>query len=463
MPVDTVHPTYINAMKRVEYTRDAIAGSDAVKAKTVKYLPAFIPHDSARYSQYLQRAYYTNFTGRTEAGLVGAAFRKPFSEKELTAEIKYMDDNTDGEGIGLQQMAKFAVRELTAAGNHGLLADYPEGPNNPSKEQVQSLGLRASIKAYEAETIINFDTRVVLGQTLLSLVVLKEIIHTPIDKYSWTDKITYRVLSLDDANIYTQEVIDQDGTTITEPFTPRQNGVVMNRIPFYFLGTVDNTPGYDKPALYDMADINYAHYRNTADREESLYFTSQKMIHVDIGDTTPEQWAKENPNGIVLGSRRAIVTVKGDAKILESEPTSELGEAIKEKEQQAVAIGAKLVVGAGINETAEAARINASSETAVLADIVNNVSDGLEGALKDCALFNGATNTDDIKIKLNSSFYDDTLTLQDIQALVLLKDSSLITSDLALNRLRARGWIDSELTNQDIIDQTGDEPAGLID
>jgi hypothetical protein len=457
----------MTAMDRVELTRSASAGSDAVKAGRTKFLPGFIPEDEDRYSQYLKRAYYTNFTGRTAAAMNGAVFRKPFKKRELPTQIEYLFENADGEGMSLEQLAKRSVDELLKAGNYGFLAEYPEGPENPSLEQIQQMGLRANIKTYNVENIINFDTDTIGGETVLTLVVLHEAEKVYADPYDWTYESHYRVLRLAQESdgspyVYTQAVYKEGGEVVREPFTPRQNGKVMQRIPFYFCGTVDNKAGYDKPALYDIAEVNLAHYRNTADREEMLYMTGQKMIHIDIGDTAPSDWEKHNPNGVTLGSRRAIITKNGDAKILESSPDSEIGNAIKEKEDQIVAIGAKLITGNSANETAETARINASSETSVLNNIVGNVSEALEGACEDCARFMGIDG-EGVEIELNDSFYDETLTFQDIQAMILLKDSGLYTEEMALDKMRATGWIDSDLSNQDIINEADNAPAGMMD
>jgi hypothetical protein len=84
MPVSTQHPDYSKYVSVWAQTRDAVKGSVAVKEKKHKYLP--VPDNTSgderkgtetvRYRQYIKRALYTNFTGRTKNALVGAAFRK---------------------------------------------------------------------------------------------------------------------------------------------------------------------------------------------------------------------------------------------------------------------------------------------------------------------------------------------------------------------------------------------------
>lgn len=461
MPVNTTHSTYGKAMRAVTYTRVAAQGGEDVLKTLPMVKTGNDADDLERHAKLLERAYYTNFTGRTQESMVGAVFRKKFQQRELPDKADYLFDNADGEGMSLEQLAKRAISELMVAGNYGFLADYPEGKENPSLEDANKAGLRASIKTYPVETIINFDTAVVNGETILSLVVLKETERDYTDRFEWTDKPQYRVLYIDEnTGNYTQEVYDDSLNMVGKSKTPRQNSKFMKRIPFYFVGTVDNKPGYDKPALLDMADINYAHLRNTAENEEAMWMTNQPMYHVNIGDTTTEFWKSENPNGLQAGSRRAVVTKNGSLELVQPSEMSNYITAIERKEQQAVAIGAKLITGVAANQTAETARINASSETSVLNTIVGNVSEALEGACKDCALFMGADESK-VQIELNDSFYDESLTYQDIQAMVLLKDANLYTAEMALERLRAHGLIESDKTNQELLLAFSDNAGGL--
>lgn len=460
MPVDTQHDTYAKAVSRASYTRIAAEGGEKVIDSLPKVSTGNTIDDDERHAKLKERAYYTNFTGRTESAMTGAVFRKEFKKRELPDQIDYLLENADGEGMSLKQLAKRSISELLVAGNYGYLADYPEGPQNPSLEQVQQLGLRANIKTYNAETIINFDTRVVNGVEVLSLVVLLESDKDYTDIYSWKIKKQYRVLALTEEGVYTQAIYDESLALVGDVKMPKQNGSVMNRIPFYFIGTTDNKAGYDKPALYDMACINYAHLRNTAENEEAMWMTNQPMYHVNMGDTNPDAWKEQNPNGIQAGSRRAVITQNGSMDLVQANPVSNYENAIKQKEEQAVAIGAKLITGVAANQTAEAARINASSETSVLNTIVGNVSEAMEGAIEDCARFMGA-DSESVEIELNDSFYDQTLTAQDISAMILLKDGGLYTQEMALDKLRATGWVETDKTNEDLLIEIGDDAGGM--
>ncbi len=458
MPVNVPIPQYEHAIKAAMITRDACQGEEHVKHRGREYLPQPSVMDDEEYARYKTRAYYTNFTGRTKDGMIGAVFRKDMAKKEL-GQVEYLVDNADGAGAGIEQLAKRGISELLEGGNYGFLVDYPQVADNPSLEQT--MGVSASILPYKVESIISYDTKEINGKDVLSLVVLKEESKVYSDRFTWTYESEYRALFLDDDNIYNQ-VLYSEGGAVLEEYLPKQNGKPMRHIPFYWAGSVDNKPGYDKPALLDLAIVNLAHYRNTADHEQELFLCGQKMAHINIGDMSTDQWTTANPDGIVIGSARAIVTQNGSADLLEPQSGGALKEAIADKEAQAVSIGAKLINGNTVNQTAETARINASSETSVLNTIVGNISEALTMACKDCARFMGVSD-EGIEIELNREFFEFTFDYKDAQMMVLLKDSNLMTSDQALNTLRKAGLIDTDMDNQDLLNEMEKEPSGMVD
>ena len=119
--------------------------------------------ESLRYQQYLKRALFTNFTGRTKNALVGAAFRK-MPVLEIPVALDYLLEDATGDGLGLVQMAKDELSNLLETGRSFLLVDYPQAEDGMSAEDVTALDLKASIVPYEAEQVINWRTEAVRGR-----------------------------------------------------------------------------------------------------------------------------------------------------------------------------------------------------------------------------------------------------------------------------------------------------------
>ena len=409
MPVDTTNPTYDIYKNEWIKTRDACKGSVAVKSKKSQYLP--VPDaetnpmgiDSIRYKQYLNRAVFTNYTGRTKNALVGAAFRKkPIIE--LPDGLEYLIDDATGDGLSLEQLAKDELNNLLETGRSLLLVDYPQTEEGMSSEQVSILNLTASIIPYKAEAVINWKTEVIAGRNMLTLIVLEEPYLENSDEFSHESKMQYRVLRLKEEG-YCQQIY-RDNEPYTEEFYPRKSdGSVFDYIPVTFVGSQNNDSTIDNAPLSDIADVNMAHYKNSADYEESCFITGQPTLFI-THSLTQEQWNEYNPKGIKIGSRAGhVLGDTGSANLLQANPNNLVMEAMKAKEQQMVAIGARIITDRGGNETAEGARIRFASENSVLGDIVGNLS----SAIKSCIYWVGefmGVDTDECVFIINREFYD---------------------------------------------------------
>jgi hypothetical protein len=353
MPVDSTHKQYQDSVAKWQLVRDCVAGADTVRGQAETYLPHpdRTAQDAAqRYADYITRAQYVNVLGRTRNAMVGMAFRKP-PVMELPAQLEYLIENASGDGLSLEQLAKNTVSDLLETGRYGLLADYPIAEEGQSAAQTQSI--TASIKAYKPESIINWSATVINGQSVLSQVVLRETIETSTDGFESVESYQYRVLKLVD-NIYTIELW-KDGDVIGTAEPRQANGSRFNFIPFIIAGAVSNDPSVDNAALYDIAELNIGHYRNSADYEESVFLVGQPQ---PVIAGLSQSWLDSAGGSYKYGSRQAWTLPEGgNASLLQVQPNSMAMEAMNHKELQMISIGARLIQPSGQAETAEAARI----------------------------------------------------------------------------------------------------------
>lgn len=457
MPVHSLHYDYESAQDAVKTTRDACAGQKAIKRERTRYLPEFYPPDAERYEKYIDRAYYVNVVGRTKSALIGAVFRRPI-KANLPPALEYLMDNADGQGQSLEQVAKFACSEILETDRYGFLVDFPTAPDGASLADTRDL--KATILGYDFESIINWDTEVINGKETLKLVVLAEEEKIYKDIFSWSKEDRYRVLRLDEQGQYVQEVYTHDGDLLSA-IRPLQAGVPMGHIPFYFVGGEDNSTSINTPPLFDLANVNIAHYRNCADYEEGTHLHGQPTLVIDTGDTGATEFEQLNPNGVTVGSRRGIALQHGKAMLLQAEANGAAHEAMVHKEEQMVSIGARLITQRGVNQTAESARIAASSEASVLNSIVGNVSEALEAACEDVAAFMGVDSAD-VYVKLNRDFFDGSIDANQAMMLIQFADRGDIARSDVRAKLREAGWLEDFRTDEMIDEEAEANPMGLL-
>ena len=351
--------------------------------------------------------------------------------------------------LSLEQLSQALTGDTIAVGRVGVLVDYPTAEEGLTASEVSQMGLSARIKPYKTESIINWATESVGSTSVISMVVLRENITVLSDDgFEWVPVTQYRVLKLIEG-VYTQIVMDDEDNIISVAEPRQADGATFNVIPFIFIGSENNDPDVDSAPLYDMANINIGHYKNSADYEELIHISGNPTLMIST-NFSAEEFSEANPNGIKVGSRSGHnLGPGGSAQFLQVNPTQVADEAMQRKEQQAVMTGARLVMPQSGVETAEAARIRNSADNSVLSIIVNNVEDGVKRALEFCVMFMGG-NPDDVVYELNKQFYDHKMDPQELMAQIQLLDRRVIATQDVRSSIRRAGIVDAERTDEDI-------------
>lgn len=425
--------------------RDCLAGQDVIKNARTTYLPMPNATDKSdenvlRYSQYLERAVFYNVTQRTHGGLVGQVFRRE-PVREIPSNLDVLVKDVDGAGVTLNQQAKKTLGEVIAYGRCGLFADYPKTDNPTSLAAAQSGFIRPTITLFEPWSITNWRTRQVGARRLLSLVVLAEDCEAEDDGFEIKTRRRWRVLSLDENGIYRVDLWGggEKGLTIHDTSYPvDSNGNNLREIPFVFAGAINNDPAVDLPPLYDMAVLNLAHYRNSADYEESAYIVGQPTPYFSgLTKDWVEDVFKKKP--IQLGSRGAVpLPEAGKAGLLQASPNSMPIEAMNLKEKQMISLGAKLVEQSTVQRTATEARQEEAAESSILSSCAHNVSAAYEQALLYCSTFVSSAPVV-IKYQLNTEFELSRMSATEIQQIVANWTSGAVTFLEMRDSLRKAG------------------------
>lgn len=482
MPASDQHRLYTRNKDRWALVRDCVEGSDAIKSsrktesldsndsRTVKgihnlsgsrYLPIPNPKDDSqenidRYIQYRMRANYVNFTGHTKDGFTGMIGRKK-SEIELDSSVEHLVDNADGSGQSLQQLIQSSISNTLETGRYGLLADFPVSAGGT---QDQTIGLEATIKRYPAESIVNWRESVISSHKQLIMVVLsEEVDKVSEDNFSVENVCYHRVLFLEDG-IYKQRLYDENDELLTfgedkeTDIIPRKHdGSNWSEIPFQFIGSIDNDPNPDKAPLYDLAEINIGHYRNSADFEESSFLVGQPT---PVISGLTQSWVSDvMKNGVTFGSRSAVLLpVEATAQLLQADANTMPTKGMELKEAQMVRIGAKIITDSGGVETAEAAKIRFAGQNSKLGMLVTNVEKGVINTVNWAMEFMGGSGENEIEI--NRDFYEATLDPQLLVANMQLMDRGVIAKSDIRAGLRKKGLIEAERTDEEIDKEVGD-------
>lgn len=272
---------------------------------------------------------------------------------------------------------------------------------------------------YSPQEIINWRTIELGAKELISLVVLFEKYIIEDDGFEMKHAVQFRVLKLNEAGEYIQEIWKEDAPTqidensmkvpntgnfkLSKTFFPKDfGGNSLKEIPFSFIGSENNDPVPDSPNFYDLASLNLAHYRNSADYEESCYLVGQPTL---VMSGLTEDWVKDVLGGkATMGSRGGLpLPTGGTAELLQAEQNTMVKEAMDTKERQMVALGAKLVEQKEVQRTATEAGLESAAEGSTLANVTKNVSTAFTNALKWALQF-VSNGQEEILFELNTDF-----------------------------------------------------------
>lgn len=423
--VTFVRPELARLYAQYKLIRDCISGEPVIKDYTTTYLPMPNAHDQspenkARYKAYLKRAVFYNVTRRTLAGLVGQVFMRDPVIKVPDIMEPVLNDAT-GSGVSLVQCAKKSESMTLAYSRSGVLIDYPttDAEGGATIEDLNAGKVRPIITTYSPMEIINWRVFQMGAVEMLCLVVIFELYCVEDDGFEMKRAGQFRVLSLDENLEYVQQIWREvqprqiDGSTIpnrgsfinVENLTTRPkgaDGLPLKEIPFKFIGSENNDTNPDNPNMYDLASVNIAHYRNSADYEEACYVLGQPTL---VTTGLHQQWIDTVLKGEAqMGSMGGLPLGKDmDAKLLQAEPNMMIKEAMEMKERQMVALGAKLVEQKDVQRTAFETKVEATGEGSILSSTTKNVSEVYLWALKWCARLMNLPD-DTIEFELNTDF-----------------------------------------------------------
>ena len=447
--VAETHKTYKKNIKKWQRLRHAIEGQDAVHEAGELYLPKLGGQDADEYKAYKLRALWYGATGRTLDGLTGMIFRKA-PVVEMPTQLQELSKNITLDGLSLLGFAQEIVDNVIAVGRAGILVDMPNLETVEGEITVaaaEANGIRPFMKHYPAEAIRNWKTATVRNEQVLQEVRLTETVITvdPEDEFGVIEVEQIRVLDLhvltegDAIRAYRQRVFRENDkkewVQEGEDIYPKMAGKVLDFIPFYFAGVKNGSPEIEKPPMIDLADVNFSHYRSTADVEHGAHFTALPTGYV-AGVQEDDQG---NSQEYRIGSATAWTFPDPATKVGFLEFTGQglaaVETRIEKKEQQMAALGARMLQAENKGvEAAETAQIHRQGENSVLSSISVSVSETIEQALKTVLLWLGSN--EEITFQLNKDFLAVVMSPQQLTALIGAWQAGAIAFDDLLTNLK---------------------------
>jgi hypothetical protein len=448
MSISIPHRDYTAMQPVWEDLRNAYIGELAVKGAMphtrldargwtepgMRYLPRPAGmRESGQYWTYLNGASWTPATERAAHGITGSIFRhEPHLEVPTAIEPDLADITQTG--VSLRMFAEQVVLETLVMGRFGLLVDFPgpvlaqDGQLMPPPSQSRPYWV-----GYKTEEIINWRTTRRGGDTILSLVVCKEVVEdvqgpwgTP-DFYLTKPRVQYRELRLNESGVFEvnlwSELTDERAmqpaqVILQQSWIPTRQGQPLDFIPFVFLSPFSLEPTIQKSLLEGLIRRNFVNFRHSAEIEWARFLTAMPTLYVAAN--------MEEPPEFYVGGSHALFLPDNQAKVgmveFHGHGLGPLENALKEDMQMMAALGARLLEGQPeVQETAAGVNWRMAGSDSPVQALVSVVSQGLTWALQVHGWWSGLTdNIDDpaFTMALNKDLVSTTMEPQMLTALV---------------------------------------------
>lgn len=433
MSVTITHPDYDRYSDQWKRVDDTLAGLDQVIRGGVEYLPMLAGQmdNVASYQAYQKRAVFYGATARTLEALLGAIFRKD-PTYTVSSTLEKRMENFDARGNTVYTFAQKATKQVISKGRYGVLVDMPAIP-----DLLDVSSLVPFFAGYSAPNIRSWRTQETNGIPKLDQVILQEFVQQPAeDGFGFVTVPRYRVLELDAAGLYQIRIFVQTGDGDGEfaeqaRIRPMPSGTRIDYIPFIFLNPGDLMPDVTKSPLVDLADVNLAMYRASADLENGRHYTAHCTPYITgLTDTTTKTWkiggdaVWQLPEGCQVG----MLEYTGQG-------LTSLENGVSEKRELMAFLGARLLRDQKkAAETAEAQEIQQSGENATLASISRTIADGFKKALNIAEEW--VSSRKEAEFELNQDFFSREMDPAKLTAMVSALQAGAMPLDYFLWNLK---------------------------
>ena len=474
----TTHNDYSDTITAVEQVRDCVEGSPTIKRETYKYLPhpssvnTTSPAALKRYKKLIMDAEFDNDTDDTRRELIGK-MRLDDITLELPQKLDYLEHDCDGDGTTLKGLAEELVSDVLQVKFKALVSDFnglsSTDAQNVSIADAQLLDLRANIKQYSRENIVNWNFTRINGAMKLSFIMLLERSYQFNSETFASDEVqNYLILALDENGHYYQQKMvfsDQGQGQLSERDYVSGNSKPLTFLPVSIVadeslpvGKLPKALGY----LFNISDKVLYRYRATA-----VYKECQNAL---LPTTYTKGWKKGDFEDFEVINKRSNIesgpyAVNGlprDVDVKTESTQSDMDDFhwyIEQSKKQVSEMGGKSGAEAS-NMTAQEANMIASAQNAFLDTIATNIERGVKRAIAYCAMFEGLVSADDIHeyditFDLPRDFATPKMDNEEVNTLIALKNNGLRTTNQVIRQL-ADGGRDIQDAEQTILELESD-------
>lgn len=415
-------------------------GTEGMRGSAKLYLPKHTGENDADYKVRVSRSVLRNFFKQTVTTFTGKVFSTdPIIEADQ--QILDMLENCDLTGRHFNVFAREVFQEALVKGISFVLVDYPTTPEGLNLEEERMLGNRPYMVHIKPEQLLGWKTEIKGGIHVLSQA---RILETTVNTCSTTflEKTFHRVRVFDRKdNVVSCRIFERYDNQLWALIS---ENVLLGITEIPLVAFYTNRKGFfiGEPPLEDLAYMNVEHFQIRSDQRSALNVASFPVL---VATGIPEG------TDIEFGPNKMLVSQSSDAKFsfLESGGAhlaagrSELMDL--ENSMRSFASQFEL---SNKQTTATGRAIDAAESSASLKSWSLSFCDFAEELIRLMYVWTGINPTVDYKYITDTDFGIKADDIQEYDVILRAFASGLIPSAVAIEELKRRGLLTSELDMQ---------------
>lgn len=287
---------------RWDVIRHVLAGTEAMRAAGVTYLPRHQEESQINYQDRITSTVLVNMTELVLDALVGRVFKLPLAvEDNVPAGVEALLDDVDLTGTGLNPFCRDWFQEGLAMGVSHVLVDMqtPDWEPPPGVSRTLADDRNDNLRPYwyrvSPENVVAAFATLVNGREVLTHVRIAE--HS-VEQKGWVEQEMMRIRVLEPDHWELWEPVDVAKQSPQDAWHRVSDGPnPLGFIPLvtFYTGTRDRQPFVCKPPMLDLAYLNVAHWQSSSDQRSILTIARFPILAVSGATSEDVQKLKIGP------------------------------------------------------------------------------------------------------------------------------------------------------------------------
>ena len=292
MAVNTVSPNMTRLYKYYDFVNDLKGGADAIIGAGDKYLSRGLRESKLSFEQRLKHSRYIDYFNSTVQSITGLMFSDKVVYEDLDPKLQPFIENADSIGTHFDLVLSKLFKGGLEFGLNLILVDIAKGEKQSLADEV---GIEPYSTLINAMNVISYKSEVINGKTVLSQIVIRELVEEDIDEFETEVVEQFRVLNRGYYRIFRGNI--KEGFGVVE-----EGETGLDYIPLFALN-LDEDGGFldAKPPLYELGTLCKYHYQDYSEMSWAL-FNANVPIRTMVGVTEQEAKGMEISHNTVMRS-----------------------------------------------------------------------------------------------------------------------------------------------------------------